>query len=291
MRTSTPRTHRVTASRSRSILGITGVMSMVVGMLFAFAVTTANANPLPGAIYTTDVNGQAVNANIYAAKGDVYLNGGPETNGSGLPDGSYYVQVTTPSGDVLGTSVGSSNPTPVHVTNGVFDQLYQLQAILVRASDHATGYDDTTNPGGEYKVWVSQVSTFDQNSSKTDNFKVRAEGGSTTTTTSSSTTTSTTTSPTTSTTPAPPAPTVVPEVTTTSTTVAPTTTTAAPTTTTTTGEVLGLTEEETTTTQPAPVLAFTGTETHRPLVLGLGLVLLGALLVAFSMRPVPGKQS
>jgi hypothetical protein len=38
------------------------------------------------------------------------------------------------------------------------------------------------------------------------------------------------------------------------------------------------------------VLALTGTETHRPLVLGLGLILLGALLVAFSMRPVPEKQ-
>lgn len=287
MRTSIPRTHRGTASRSRSTLGITGVMSIIIGMLFTFAVTTASANPLPGAIYTTDVNGQAVNANIYAAKADVYLNGGPETNGSGLPDGSYYVQVTTPSGDVLGTSVGSSNPTPVHVTNGVFDQLYQLQAILIRASNHTAGYDDTTNPGDEYKVWVSQVSTFDQNSSKTDNFKVRAEAASTTTTSTSTTSTTqattTTTQATTTTTTALTSPTVQPLV---------TTTTAAPSTTTTTtgAEVLALTEEATTTTHPAPVLALTGTETHRPLVLGLGLILLGALLVAFSMRPVPEKQ-
>jgi hypothetical protein len=35
------------------------------------------------------------------------------------------------------------------------------------------GYCTTDNPGGEYKVWVSQVPTFDSNSSKTDNFKVQ----------------------------------------------------------------------------------------------------------------------
>jgi len=44
-------------------------------------------------------------------------------------------------------------------------------------SDAACGYNDTPNDGGEYKVWVSSVATFDNDSTKTDNFKVREGGG------------------------------------------------------------------------------------------------------------------
>jgi hypothetical protein len=147
-----------------------------------FCFGTLNAEPtsppLTGAVFTTDTAG-AVDLNIYGSKELVYLNGGPRAVGhgapAGLPDGSYYVQVTDPSGaDLLGTSAGSlTNPTPVHVTDGKFDEVYQLWAIVKRP-DGSAGYDDTTNPGGEYKVWVSAVETFDESRSKTDNFKVRA---------------------------------------------------------------------------------------------------------------------
>jgi len=90
----------------------------------------------------------------------------------------YYVQVTAPGGGILGTSVGSSTPTPVHVTDGSFDHLYQLWSLVYKSSDSTQGYDDTTNPGGVYKVWVSQDATFPNNLSKTDNFKVKyPEGG------------------------------------------------------------------------------------------------------------------
>jgi len=63
------------------------------------------------------------------------------------------------------------------VSGGEFAQCYQLSQILNTASSGFTvaGYDTTTNPGGEYKVWVSSVSTFDNNSTKTDNFKVATE--------------------------------------------------------------------------------------------------------------------
>jgi len=90
-----------------------------------------------------------------------------------LPDGSYYVQVTEPNGTVLGKSSGAD----VTVSGGEFAQCYQLSQILNTASSGFTvaGYDTTTNPGGEYKVWVSSVSTFDNNSTKTDNFKVATE--------------------------------------------------------------------------------------------------------------------
>jgi hypothetical protein len=58
-----------------------------------------------GAIFTTNVNGTMVNGNIYAAKCDVYLDGGPGPNApqeaAGLPDGDDYFQVTDPSGKVL----------------------------------------------------------------------------------------------------------------------------------------------------------------------------------------------
>lgn len=132
--------------------------------------------PLPGAIFTTNADGSAVNANVYTSKDDVYLNGGPRHEGAaGLPDGDYYVKVTEPNGTLLGTSVNSPNATPVTVENGEFAQLYQLSAILIKVSNGSPGYDDTTNPGGEYKVWVSDEASFPNNSSKTDNFKVKTE--------------------------------------------------------------------------------------------------------------------
>jgi hypothetical protein len=132
------------------------------------------APPLSGAIFTTDSTCSGVDLNIYSSKDDVYLDGGPTHPGAaGLPDGSYYVKVTEPDGTLLGTSVGSGNETPVVVSGGEFLSCYQLSAILIKASDGTPGYDSTTNPGGEYKAWVSSVSTFDNDSSKTDNFKVR----------------------------------------------------------------------------------------------------------------------
>lgn len=141
----------------------------------SLAATVAfTAPPVTGAIFTTDVSCNGTNINIFTTQADVYLDGGPAHPGAaGLPDGNYYVQVTEPSGTLLGTSVGSANPTPVHVTNGSFDVCYQLSAIVIKASDATPGYDETTNGGGEYKVWVSQESSFSGGDTKTDNFKVK----------------------------------------------------------------------------------------------------------------------
>src|SRR5438034_2410434 len=142
--------------------------------------------PLPGAIFTTDSTCSGVDLNIYANKGDVYLNGGPaHPGGQHLPDGSYYVRVTDPSGSLLlGTSIGSGNDTPFVVSGGVVQGCYQLCSILISGGnpDPNCGYNDTDNPGGEYKVWVSTESSFTNNSTKTDNFKVREGGGSSTAT-------------------------------------------------------------------------------------------------------------
>jgi hypothetical protein len=149
---------------------------VAVSLLIALVTPALAAPPLPGAIFTTDSSCSGVDLNIYGSKDAVYLDGGPAHAGAaGLPDGYYYVQVTEPDGTVLGTSVGSANATPVYVTGGEFYQCYQLSSILIKASDGTPGYDTTSNPGGEYKAWVSTVSTFDNDKSKTDNFKVKEE--------------------------------------------------------------------------------------------------------------------
>jgi hypothetical protein len=137
------------------------------------AATGASAAPVTGAIFTTDAACLSVNLNVgYADAQAVYLNGGPaHTGAAGLPDGTYYVQVTEPDGTVLGSS-GADRP--VTVSGGEFAACYQLWSIVFKTSDASQGYDATTNPGGEYKVWVSTDATFVNSETKTDNFKVRA---------------------------------------------------------------------------------------------------------------------
>jgi len=143
--------------------------------LFAVPSSLRADPPLPGAIFTTDSTCTGVDLNIYGDKDDVYIDGGPTHPGAaGLPDGSYCVQVTDPSGQ---TVLGKSDPGAVTVSGGEFVDCYQLSAILKTASSGFTvaGYDDTPNPGGEYKVWVSTDCNFDNNSTKTDNFQVKQE--------------------------------------------------------------------------------------------------------------------
>jgi hypothetical protein len=152
-------------------IGIPVLVTLV--LLGVFVLPTVAAPPVKGAVFTTKSNCTVVNGNIYDDLHAVYIDGGPAKPGAaGLPDGSYYVRVTEPNGTLLGTSVGSGNDTPVHVTNGEFDQCMQLYSILIKASDGTRGYDFTSNAGGEYKVWVSNEASFANNSSKTDNFKV-----------------------------------------------------------------------------------------------------------------------
>jgi hypothetical protein len=146
-------------------------MLVLAFVLSIFAVPSLAA-PVSGAIFTTD-SGGSTNINLYDAKTDVYLNGGPRHEGAaGLPDGDYYVQVTSPNGIVLGTSVGSIEPTPVHVMDGSFEFAYRLWDIVFQAGDQP-GYADTPNNGGVYKVWVSKDPGFAESASKTDNFRVK----------------------------------------------------------------------------------------------------------------------
>jgi hypothetical protein len=156
------------------------ILALLASLLLLTVSSPALAAGVSGAIFTTDgPTCSGTNVNIFGDRADVYLDGGPTHAGAaGLPDGEYYVQVTEPDGTLLGTSVGSGDDTPVIVSGGEFATCYQLTAILIQASDSQPGYDDTSNGGGEYKVWISTVSTFDNALTKTDIFKVKTgEGG------------------------------------------------------------------------------------------------------------------
>ena len=170
----------------------------VLGIAIALHTTSASAQQLSGAIFTTDGSGVPVNLNIYDAKEDVHLNGGPGINApddaAGLPAGTYYFQVTDPSGKDLLSS------DDVECRQFTVDASGVIQGVVAAGGcEHATGadgedggatvqlfpYDDTTNNGGVYKVWVTPVDAYDCEGagnkhcfvpadSKTDNFKVRA---------------------------------------------------------------------------------------------------------------------
>lgn len=162
-----PRSHR-----SRFTWRITFIALAAFALLAITAATAFMA--VPGAIFTTDSGCGGVNINSFPNKDAVYLNGGPQGGGPGLPEGNYYVRVTEPDGTPLGSSIdGPAGDQPVHVgASGSFDQCYQLSAIVTPVPGGGPGYSDTTNSGSEYKVWVCSESNFAENSCKTDNFKV-----------------------------------------------------------------------------------------------------------------------
>lgn len=129
---------------------------------------------LSGAIFTTDVTGAPVNLNHYAAKQDVYLNGGPGINApddaAGLPAGIYAFQVTDPSGKTL------LSTDPVSCRRVEVDASGRFVSVAPSGScAHATGTDaedggitvqlfpylDTPNNRGEYKVWLTPYDALD----------------------------------------------------------------------------------------------------------------------------------
>jgi hypothetical protein len=166
----------------------------VIALLTAVFNAVAVAQPLSGAIFTTDANSTFVNGNVYDFKEDVYLNGGPRPNApctaAGLPDGDYYFQVTDPSGSQLlsldgigdrrvtvagGLIIGYSGPHGIGMGKC---SAYNGNNITVQLAP----FSQTPNPGGEYKVWITRVSDYDPylkgsfgfipSKTKTDNFKV-----------------------------------------------------------------------------------------------------------------------
>lgn len=185
-------------------------LSIAVAMLAVFnPLSTAHADPVSGAIFTTNATGSEVNLNQYPSKDAVYLDGGPgvgaPATAAGLPDGTYVFQVTDPSGKTL-LSTDAAGCRQVVVAGGVFsavvaygspncahvtgsNQFTQVGSITVQLMP----YNDTPNNGGVYKVWVTSIANYQcslsvvdcgytagsnvhgfiPSDSKTDNFKVK----------------------------------------------------------------------------------------------------------------------
>jgi hypothetical protein len=165
------------------------VAAAVVFVLLFAAVAYAAPS---GAIFTTKPYGEAVNANIYASKADVFLNGGPGPNAptwaAGLPDGEYYFMVTDPPGKTLLSTDALANRRftvvdglIVSANNHLFQpDTYRGEGGVVQLIP----FNDTPNHGGEYKAWATPVDKWDPDGngakfgfvpawSKTDNFKVK----------------------------------------------------------------------------------------------------------------------
>ncbi len=148
------------------------VVTSAAGLFFQNRI---QASGFSGKIFTTTFNGQPVNVNNYSSKDAVYLSGGPVHEGAeGLPDGSYYFQVTGPSGnDLLSTDLA--------VCRQLIVAYGRVAAADGPACQHSTGipasdgslpvklmpFNDTPNPGGNHKAWLIR---------KTSNTSVAADG-------------------------------------------------------------------------------------------------------------------
>ena len=129
-----------------------------------------------GSLFTTDIGG-STNQNVsYVYKTDVYI------YAQGLtPNSSYYVEVSVPSGTVLGKSLSANFQTdgsgdsagPTLLPNGA--HAYRLWD-LVKKADLFTeqGFNTTTNKGGEYSVNIS-TDPINFSNAKNDNFKAKFE--------------------------------------------------------------------------------------------------------------------
>jgi hypothetical protein len=162
----------------------------------------AQAEAINGAIYTSTSTGTTVNANLYDAKEDVYLNGGPANapgcKGGNLDAGDYYFQITDPSGATR-LSSDAVEDRKFRVANGVISENLGTHPVggvgpCGSLAIQLIPFDDTPNGGGVYKLWITRVSdyiatctnlgldlvTCQENgfvggNIKTDNFKVKTE--------------------------------------------------------------------------------------------------------------------
>jgi hypothetical protein len=166
------------------------IISLNLALFIVFALPSSVLGGVSGAIFTTTVNGSAVNANLYDSKCAVYLDGGPgphaPAHAAGLPDGDYYFQVTDPNGAQLLSTDPVSN-RQFHVTGGVItaftgtggpahptgvDQDHpELGAVTIGLANSScpTDFLNTPNAGNVYKVWVTPVSSFAGNPANVDN--------------------------------------------------------------------------------------------------------------------------
>jgi hypothetical protein len=159
-------------TRTIIVLFTLAAISIASGYVFRNEVSAASFH---GKIFTTTFDGQSVPQNHYSSKDAVYLSGGPQNQNHSLPDGSYYFQVTGPSGnDLLSTDPAVCRQLIVAggVIAGADGPSCQHQTGIPDLSTGATPvklmpYNDTPNPGGNYKAWLIR---------KTSNTNVASDG-------------------------------------------------------------------------------------------------------------------
>lgn len=165
-------------------------------MVMAAMAGPSAALSLSGAVYTSNQDGSSVNENLYAAKSDVYLTGGPCGQNSNLPAGDYYFQVVQPAGGGALLSTDAIGNRKFHidadgyiknVLNGSTHATYAVNCDppVTGITIQLIPFDNSSN--GEYKLEVGTAATvqacagFNVNSTtfafcqqvdqKSDNFK------------------------------------------------------------------------------------------------------------------------
>jgi len=168
-----------------------------VAVFLAVTPFTGSAFDGDATIHTTKKDGTAVKENIFALSTDVYLSGGPEQEqaASGLPDGTYYFQVTDHDGHTLlstdialcrqllvlhGKVAGATGPPCKHA-NGTFNPATGTLPVQLFPFSATPKAEDEN----EFEVWLIAKTTktsvsasdpkvliFDPSDAETDDFEV-----------------------------------------------------------------------------------------------------------------------
>jgi hypothetical protein len=175
------------------LLGASSALANVAGAGFTTDDPAVTAACLNGPSHLTP----SVNCNIYGAKEDVWINGGPSGGQNHLSDGSYFFAVLDPGGQPDpndGSAKNLSSPNDAYtdrtftVSGGHVDGTYLGPHLydLTGGGDASLGeliqlapYVDTTNPGGVYILAICSLGSgypVDARDCKYDAFKVKAGG-------------------------------------------------------------------------------------------------------------------
>jgi hypothetical protein len=154
---------RVTTVRR---VGWLAVASMLALALLAPSAGVVSA--LSGAVYTSNIDGSIINANLYDSKSAVYLTGGPCNGGSHLEPGDYYFQVSSPSGVLLSSDAIGERKFTVGANGFIASTAGGHATNPVNCTPPVTGitvqlmpYDDTPNNGGEYKLTIATAASVE----------------------------------------------------------------------------------------------------------------------------------
>jgi uncharacterized repeat protein (TIGR01451 family) len=172
--------------------------ALLMSALLMLAIVPQAVSALSGAIYSSNFDGTITNANHYATKPDVYLTGGPCQGGSHLDEGWYYFEVSIPNTATLLSTDAIGNRKFHVAANGFIDSTTGTHATHVTGCNVAGSltiqlipFNDTTNPGGEYKLTVATAASVEACAGfnaqavqsicgaaeqKSDNFKVLGPG-------------------------------------------------------------------------------------------------------------------